>query len=204
MGRYLAVGFALLLMTGAAAAQDQKPFSIELRGGAVLPAEDFGDASLKTGGGFELTGAFALAPVVRAYAAWDWHRLSTDTPFEGGNFDINNIGYTLGLQLDMTGPGSASAWLRAGPVYNHIELYDKNAGRLVYDSGYGFGWEIGSGLRIPVGGVALTPGVRYRTYSSNLSAGRVVPVELSFVAAELGISWSFGERGVTAVARQAQ
>jgi hypothetical protein len=89
-------------------------------------------------------------------------------------------------------------WVRAGGLYNHVELEDDSGD--VVDSGHELGWEVGGGLRVPIGqSVALTPGVRYRAFSADLEMPLgTVPVDMKFFSAELGISWSFGRTPTTA------
>jgi hypothetical protein len=47
--------------------------------------------------------------------------------------------------------------------------------------------------------LALTPGVRYRTFSGkvDIDGEGSVPVDLTYVAVELGLSWSFGGKVAT-------
>lgn len=188
---------AVLFSAGAARAQS--PFSMEVRGGAALATADLGDATLKTGAGVELTGAFRVMQHMHVYAGWDYHNFAMDTPFYGGNYDLEVTGYAFGLQFQHPLASSTSGWLRAGGLYNHLEL-ENISGATVADSGHELGWEVGGGLRIPIGlNIALTPGVRYRTLSAELDVGQKRPVDLSYVAAEIGLSWTFGSRTPTTV-----
>jgi opacity protein-like surface antigen len=193
---------AVALLLAAGAVQAQSPFAMELRGGAAVPTADLDDTALKTGGGFEFTGRYRIMPHVLAYVGWDWFRFVTDEPFAGADFDVENTGYAFGLQFQHPLAGSMEWLLRAGAVYNHIELED-NDGDIVADSGHEFGWEVGGGVSIPLNPrFALTPGVRYRTLSADLDVGAGnVPVDLSYVAIELGIAYSFGARPMAAAMR---
>ena len=199
MSRFSPLLVALFLVAGAGAVQAQSRFSVELRGGAAWPTADVGDATLETGGGFGFNAGFRLQPHLGVYAGWDWHRFVTDEPFSGGNYDIEDTGYVFGLQFRHPITSRVGGWLRGGGIYNHIELED-DAGSIIADSGHELGWEAGGGMLFPIGErFVLTPGVRYRTFSATLDAGDGdVPVDLSYIAAEIGLTYSFGGRTLSA------
>jgi hypothetical protein len=182
----------LLLLLCATAAQGQDRFSIDFRGGAAFPTTDLGQTALKTGGGFGATASVRVLPHMRIYGGWDWTYFATDGAFEGSEFDVVPNGYAFGLQFQHPLRNEVYGWVRAGALYNHVELEDTSN---VVDSGHEFGWELGTGLRVPlIDRMALTPGVRYRMFSADLemSTTRTVPVDINFVSAELGLSFSFG------------
>jgi hypothetical protein len=184
----------LLLVASTVALQAQSPFGMELRAGAGIPAADLGDAALKTGFSTEVTGTFRVMEHMNVYAGWDWSRFATDTPFYGSNYDVELTGYAFGLQFQHPLASRMGGWLRAGALYSHVEL-ENSAGTTVADSGHDLGWEVGGGLRVPVGErTFITPGVRYRTLSTELTVGQVRSVDLSYVAAEIGLAWTFGSK----------
>ena len=203
MRRFMISTVMLLAIASAGIAQAQSPVGFELRGGAAFPTEDLDDASLKTGGGAGFTINYRFMPQLLAYAGWDWFLLKTDEPFGGAAYDVENTGYAFGLQIQHPVLKSVGYWVRAGGRYSHIELEDAD-GDLAADSGHEFGWEAGGGVRIAIGEhFALTPGVRYRTLSADLTVGQTtVPVDLSYLTAEIGIQYSIGPaRVITALVR---
>lgn len=198
MSKLGAVPIALLLVT-VGGAQAQVPVSLELRGGAALPTADLGDATLDGGGGFGAFIAYRLRQHIDAYAGWEWHHFTTDKPFAGGDYDVEDTGYSFGLELRHPALLPFGLWARAGGIYNHVVLEDAN-GDVVADSGHELGWEAGGGAWVPLTQqLALMTGVRYRTFSATLNPGAGhVPVDLSYVAAELGVTWMFGGRTMAA------
>lgn len=203
MSRSSFTAIALALLAGAGTVQAQSPFTLELRGGPAFATEDLGVSSLKTGGGFEMSALWRFMPHTGAYLGWDWHRMVTDEPFLGEDFDVEDTGYAFGLRFGHPWTNSLGSWVRAGGIYNHIELED-DEGDIVSDSGHELGWEAGAGLSVKLGTrFALTPGVRYRTFSTELDVGdTTVPVDLSYVTAEIGFTWTPG--GPTFVAARAR
>ncbi|HSJ06563.1 MAG TPA: outer membrane beta-barrel protein [Longimicrobiales bacterium] len=194
MLRHMVKAVVLLLVVHTGALHAQSPFGMELRGGAAIPAADLGDASLKTGFSTEVTGTFRVMEQLNVYAGWDWSRFATDTPFYGSNYDVELTGYAFGLQFQHPLASRMGGWLRAGALYSHVEL-ENTAGTTVADSGHELGWEVGGGLRVPVGErTFITPGVRYRTLSTELTVGQVRSIDLSYIAAEVGVAWTFGSK----------
>jgi opacity protein-like surface antigen len=201
MFKAMAVTTALIALTSVSV-QAQGRFGLELRVGAGFATQDFGTASLETGAGSQVVAMYRLMPHLHAYGGFDWYRFSTDTPFAGAQYDVENSGYAFGMQFRHPVVSSVSGWARAGGLYNHIELEANDD--VVGESDHTLGWEVGGGLHIPLTtNLALTPGVRYRSLSTDVTVGAVAtPVDMSYIATEIGLSWTFGSpRTVTARAR---
>lgn len=174
----------------------QSHWSVDLRAGPAFPTQDAADADLDTGFGFEGTLAYHFLPHLAGYAGWDWHSFGAADPLAGLDVDVEETGYVAGLRFEHplageSGPGPAY-WVRAGATYNHIEIEGED-GEMVADSGHGIGWEAGAGISFAVSdGLRLTPGVRYRALSRDLEIDDVtIDVDLEYLAAEVGASWSF-------------
>lgn len=193
---------AVLLAFGAGAVQAQERVSLELRGGAAIPTADLGDAALNPGAGIGFNVAVRFLPYMQAYGGWDWVRFTTDQPFAGSDFDVENTGYAFGLQLKQSLFGNVSGWLRAGGLYKHIEL-ENDALAEAIDSGHELGWEAGGGVSIPLTDrLAVTPGLRYRTFSADVEVNNVsIPVDMSWLGIEIGLNYTLGTRTFSALRR---
>lgn len=186
-----AVAGVLALTT--APADAQSPWSLDVRAGAAFPTADLGASELDTGFGFEGTVAYRFQRHLAAYGGWGYHSFGTG---DATDTDVDETGYAFGLRFEHpfageTGSGPAFR-LRAGGTYNHIEVEDAD-GDLVADSGHGLGWEAGAGVTFPVGeSVRVSPGVRYRSLSRDLTISDVTTdVDLQYVAVEVGVTWTF-------------
>jgi hypothetical protein len=183
-----------LIMAQTAIAEDK--WRVELRGDAAFPTQDLDNANLDTGFGFEAIVAYKFMPHLGAYAGWGWHHFGSDgASFAGTDVTFEETGYTFGLEfIHPIGKSSASYFVQAGGLYNHIEVEDDNLG-ITTDSGHGLGWQIGAGISFPLDADKkwhVTPSLRYRSLSRDMEfSGVKTDVDLSYVAVGVGISRAF-------------
>ena len=173
--------------------QAQDRWSLDIRGAADYAAKELGDADLGVGLGFEGTAAYHFMPHTAVYMGWGWNHFNADQSFAGSDIDFEETGYTLGLQfIHPLGDTQLSYLVRAGGVFNHIEVEDQERD-FIGDSEHGFGWQVGTGLMIPLGGNwSLTPSVRYRSLSSDIEIDETTTaVDLNYISAGVGLTRSF-------------
>ncbi len=183
----------LILILSSQNADAQKKWSFELKPGVSFPTKDLHDAKLKTGFGFEGVLAYRFMPHLAAYAGWSWNKFNADKSFAGNDVDFEETGYSFGLQFIHPFSNSNISYLiKAGGIYNHIET-ENSAGNIINDTGHGLGWQAGAGVSIPLGNRwNLIPEIRYRSLSRDIKIGNEkIPVNLNYVSAGLGISYSF-------------
>lgn len=189
---------ALAVALSARAALAQSPWSLELNGDAAFPTRTLAGADLRTGGGFGVNARYRVLEHLAVYAGWDWHLQQTRQLVVGQTIDANDTGYSVGLRFEhplrgeRLGAGIPAVWLRAGALAAHIEL-ENAAGTLVEDTGHGLGWEAGAGLSVPLGArLALTPGVRYRSLTRDLTLGGAPrTATLAYTTAGIGLAYTF-------------
>lgn len=189
--RYAAlVLVAALLLVGSSQAIAQDRFGIELRLAPQFATQDLGDANLNTGFGSEVVFSYRFRPHLGAYGGWGYARSSADgTTFAGTDIDVEETGYTFGLQFINPVRGARYGYfLRAGGVYNHIEI-ENEAGDITADSGHGFGWQVEAGPVITVGQKwTLLPSLRYRSLSRDIEVGGVsTDVDLTYLSIGVGL-----------------
>jgi len=184
---------ALITLLASQITMAQDNWGLELRNGASFATKELGDATLKTGFGFEGTINYRFMPHLSAYAGWGWNRFSADNSFAGTNMDFEETGYTFGFQfIHPIEETSLSYLIRVGGIFNHIEV-ENGSGEIISDSKHGLGWEIGAGIVIPIfNRLNLLPSVRYRSLSRDIEIGnRITSVSQNYVSAGVGLSWSF-------------
>ncbi len=192
----------LLTMTVSLSAQDKHtttagadsgPLSFEFRTGVSFASGTLGDADAGTGLGFEGKFAYRFMPHLAAYAGWGWNKFPVEVSFAGAEMDFEETGYTFGLQfVHPLGISTLSYVLKAGGIYNHIEIEDTE-GDIITDSKHGLGWQVEGGIDIPLSGrVHLTPGVRYSSLSRSVTVGpNTTDIDLRYVSAAAGVTWTF-------------
>lgn len=182
--------FVVLLINGALFAQDK--WSAELRPGINIATQDLGNAELKTGFGFEAAIGYRFMPHMGAYVGWGWNQFKSDnSSFAGtGDTDFEETGYTFGLQFvhPFSEGSKLSYLLRAGGIYNHIEV-ENSAGDITADSGHGLGWELGAGISADLGsGWNLRPQLGYRGLSRDIEIGTTTTdAKLNYIAFGVGV-----------------
>ena len=194
------VPLALTLCASAGSAQNR--FALELNAGAAFPTEDLGTAALESGFGAGITANIRVMPHLHLYGGWDYHTFVTDQLLGTAEYDVDDTGYALGAKFQHPMNDRIDSWLRIGALYNHIELEDSN-GDIVSDSGHELGWEAGAGVSIAVNDrFAIMPGARFRTYSATLDLdGDELPVDLTYITAEVRFAIKFGGTPVSAIKR---
>lgn len=180
-----------LLAPEFATAQDR--FGAELRVGPEFTTQDFGDATLGTGFGSEVVFSYRFVSDLGVYAGYGYGRASADGPsFAGTDIDVEETGYTFGLQFVRSVNASRYGYfVRGGGIYNHLEL--ENSDGLTADSGHGFGWQIEAGPVVTLGQKwQMMPGLRYRSLSRDIEIGEIdTNVDLTYLSAGVGIMRTF-------------
>ena len=168
----------------------QNKWSAEFRPNINFPTEDFVDATIKTGFGFEVALGYRFMEHLGVYAGWGHNSFDIDD--SDRDFDIT--GYTFGLQfIHPIGTSESLSYLfRAGAIYNHIEVED-NDGNLIDDTGHGLGWEVGVGLNYHLGfNWNLRPQIGYRAFSRDLNVeGTKVNIDLNYISFGVGVAKIF-------------
>lgn len=188
---FLAMIFAMSLNV---IAQNVTPkFGIELNGGASFATSKLAGAELKTGIGFEGTFHYNFIPELGIYAGWGWNKNKSDLSFAGSDCDFEETGYVFGLQYNRPFGESAVNWyVRAGGLYNHIEVENKE-GDIIADTGHGIGWQLAGGLQVDLGkNWSLTPGLKFNSLSRDVDfEGINHEMNLNYLSVRVGILKKF-------------
>lgn len=164
---------ALLVLAATGARADAQvlsrlPLSLHARLGAGLPTGDFADGSpgiaAEPGASFEVGAVLRPVPLLGVYAAYQQERFGCGE-CAAVSIDEEAVarGFEAGGELSSPwGVRGVTPWGRAGVVRQSLR-FSSGESSLVSEPGVGFG--VGGGVRIPVGPVLLSPGVRYQSYS---------------------------------------
>lgn len=173
----------------------QNSWSIEFRPEINFRTQDFGDAKLKTGYGFEVDVVYNFIGRFGAYFGWGYKTFSSENiSFAGTLNDFNETGYLFGLQY--TSPfiksNSLSYFLRTGLNYNKIEIKNSN-GKTISDSGHGIGWQACMGIIYNIiNNWSLQPTAKYTSSARDFNIeNKITNGQLSYFSLCLGISKTF-------------
>jgi opacity protein-like surface antigen len=115
-----------------------------------------------------------ILPDLFAYGGWDWQHHRAKAPLFDVSAHVEDTGYAFGLRYVVPVSYRAKPWVRAGGLYNHVEIEGASDGLLVADSKHTLGLEVGGGLEVALGGAwSLTPGLRYRRFEPTVRFGGV-------------------------------
>jgi opacity protein-like surface antigen len=145
------------------AQERESRFGIELDGGVSYSFTKLDEAEMKVGGGFEFTLHYRIYNHVGAYAGWGWNHFAAKNSFAGMNCDFEETGYVFGLQFKHAiGDLPASYYVRAGGLWNHIEI--ENGDDIIMDTKHGWGYQIAGGVYFPIGKTwSINTGVKFNS-----------------------------------------
>ncbi|NTW26507.1 MAG: porin family protein [Lentimicrobium sp.] len=188
----IAVAVLALALSGFAQ-EKEKRFGFEVSGGASFATSDLGGANLQVGLGGEGVFHYRFMPHLGAFAGWGYNAFSAENSFAGNEIDFEETGYVFGLQFKHpVGISPVSYYVRAGGLYNHIEL-ENTDGNIIGDTGHGFGWQVAGGVDIPLGrNWSLTPGVKFNSLSGDVNMeGTTTQLDLNYIQVRVGILKNF-------------
>lgn len=170
----------------------QSNWRFEVKSGLAYATKDLGDADINSGFGFEGIFLYKIMPHLNIYAGWGWNHFNSEKSSMGDDLSFEETGYRIGLKF--THPIGNSRFnyiLNGGAVYNHIEV-ENTKGDIIDDSGHGLGWQIGTGLMIPVTEIlSLSPTISYNSLSRDIEVeNRKTEVDYNYLSFSVGLSWS--------------
>jgi len=155
----------MLLIPGRSDAQIS-PLVLEVRGGAWIPTADLQGAQGFSGAaspGASFGVHFALRRgLISFVAGFSEHRFGCDQLECGEVVDFVSTAWDLGLRLNF-GSGGIVPWVSLGGSAALVDAHVDTGGAVVTEgSDRAWGYEVGAGVLVPMGGVfAIEPGVRY-------------------------------------------
>lgn len=184
---------ALFLLVNSANAQERRRMvGFEITAGPSVALGKIGDYSVGRGKGIEGIVSFMPMKHFGLFAGWGWNL------FKSGNYDFEDNGYMFGLQFkDDFNTSKFSYYLRAGGLYNHIEVEDATpgiVGGFTSDSGHGLGIHASGGVQYSLGkGWCVNSNLKFQHLKKNVglpdSEGEPVAtsVNLNYIALRIGI-----------------
>ena len=184
---------ALVLLVNSANAQERRrKVGFELTAGPSVALNNLGDFKMKVGKGVE--GVFTYMPMTHfgLFAGWGWNN------FRGNYYDFEDTGYMFGVQFkDDINKSAFSYYLRAGGLYNHIEIEDATPSIVdgfYSDSGHGLGIHLSGGVEYSLGkGWCINSNLKFQhlkrdvVLPSLLRDNAATAVNLNYLVLRLGV-----------------
>lgn len=184
---------ALFLLVNTANGQERRRMvGFELSAGPSVALNKVGDYRMNVGKGIE--GIFTFMPMEKfgLFAGWGWNLFKKDI------YDFEDNGYMFGLQFkNKISKSPFSYYLRAGGLYNHIEVEDATTnaeGAFRSDSGHGLGLHASGGAQYDLGkGWSVTSNLKFQHLKRDVELpdlnGEAVQtsVNLNYIALRIGI-----------------
>lgn len=173
--------------------ESNKKFAFEFNSGASVALSKINGTELNTGFGFEASFHYNFLPHTAIYAGWGWNHFGADNSFAGEDVGFEETGYIYGLQFKHPAFNNSMAiWLRAGGLYNHIEIENAD-GDIIEDTGHGFGFQAAAGVDINLGSNwSLTPGIKFNTLTRDVEIeGDDINLKYNYLQLRVGISKKF-------------
>lgn len=188
----LALTMLVLLSLSSFAQESEKRFGFELSSGMSVATKKLGGSTVNPGLGFEGIFHYRVLAHTGIYLGWGWNKFGADESFLGNDRDFEETGYVFGVQFKHPlGERKTSYYLRAGGLYNHIEI--ENGGDVTHNSGHGLGWQLAGGVAVNLGNNwSLTPGVKFNSLSRDVeNEGVNVPLDLNYLQLRMGLLKKF-------------
>lgn len=185
--------FILIFIFIITSLQAQGKWSLEFRPNLDYATTKIGDEKIKTGFGFDANVTFNFITNMGVYAGWGWNSYRAENIPETGNIDLNQTGYTFGLQyINAINNSAIGYFLKFGGLFAHIEVEDET-GDTIADTDHEWGWEITGGLYLfNVSTFSLRPQLGYRSFSGNFNSGSLgEQVDINDFFFGIGIAKSF-------------
>lgn len=185
---FLVLAISALLPLTIIAQEKEKRFALEISGGPSVATVKFAEG-VRMGFGFDGTFHYRFLPHTGIYAGWGENWFSTENTSPENNRDYEETGYVLGLQFKHPlGNSRTSCFLRAGALYNHIEVENDN-GDITGDTGHGPGFQLAGGIDISLGSSwSLTPVIKYNSLSRSLdNEGESIDLRYNYLTVRIGI-----------------
>ena len=185
--------FAFVILTilsvSTIAQEKEKRFGVELSGGASVATRKLDDATLNPGLGFEGILHYRFLKHTGIYVGWGWNRFGADESFAGNDVCFEETGYVFGLQYKHTiGSTPLSYYLRAGGLYNHIEIENAD-GDIIGDTEHGIGLQLAAGIDYPLGkNWSITPGLKFNALARDVEMNSsTTPLDYNYLQLRIGI-----------------
>ena len=189
----LSLFFVLLLaiMATTSEAGGQSKWGVDCRPSLNIPTKLFNGSKLEPGFGFDIGVTYNVIGNAAIFGGWGW-TLFPQNKTDGNAMNVEKMGSDVGIKYTQPlNNFNLAYFVKGGAMYQHIKVEKATEKR--FNSGQEWGWQIESGLSLPLDpNISLEPGLKYTSLSgiirqdgsekdfqlNDLSAGIILSIKI--------------------------
>lgn len=183
----------LVMLPGATTVLAQSKWGIDCRPSLTFPTRLFIGTKLEPGFGFDGAVTYNVFNNAFIYGGWSWS-LFPQNKSDGDAMNVEKMGPGLGMKVvQPLNSFNLACYIKGGAVYQRLRVEKSTEKR--YHSGREWGWQIESGLSLPLDrNIALEPGLKYTNLGGTvLQDGADKTFHLNDLSAGIILSIKFGK-----------
>lgn len=157
------VSVLIIALAASTCVVGQAKWGVDCRPSLNFPTKLFNGSKLEPGFGFDIGASLNIFGNTSIYGGWSWS--SFPQKANGNATNVEKMGSNVGLKfMHPIASYNLEYFVKGGAVYQHIKV-EKTTGKR-FNSGQEWGWQIESGLSLPLDqNVSLEPGLKYTSLS---------------------------------------
>jgi hypothetical protein len=196
MKRFLPSYFIVLsfVMTMSQRVEGQSRWGIDCRPALNVPTRLFSGIKLEPGFGFDGHVTYNVVGIASVYYGWGWSMFPLNKT-DGQALSVQRMGSSFGMKLSKPiNRYYLGYFIKGGAIHQQVNV--ENTTQKRYHSGKHWGWQIESGLSLPLDhNIALQPGLKYMQLNGNISEnGSPQGFHLNDLSAGIILAITFGRK----------
>jgi hypothetical protein len=181
------------VLTASTNVAGQGKWGIDCRPSLNFPTRLFSGIKLEPGFGFDIGVTYNVVANASVYGGWGWSMFPQNKT-NGNTMSVEKMGSNFGLKYTQPlNSFNLACFVKGGAAYQHLRV--EKAVEKRYRSGHEWGWQIESGLSMPLdANIALELGLKYTNLSGIIHQdGSDNTFHLNDLSAGITLSIKFGK-----------
>ena len=159
--------FLLIVMGNTTEVAGQSTWGVDCRPSLNFPTKLFNGTKLEPGFGFDIGVTYNVIGNASIFGGWGWS-LFPQNKTGGNEMNVEKMGTNVGIKyIQPLNSYDLAYFVKGGAVYQHVKV--EKASEKRFNSGQEWGWQVESGLSLPLDrNISLEPGLKYTSLSGNI------------------------------------
>ncbi len=188
------IGFiVLMMMISLFEVEAQHKWAVELRPALNSPTLDLGNTEVVGKLGMEGIVTFQVTDRLAIFTGRSWNKFHCKQLDDSIDLDFSEIGFSYGIAYSRPIGASDIRFVISGAgLLSHTKALDSKD-RVIASKRYGLGWQLESGLLIPIGNRwQIHPSIRYRSLLRDMPIESLSKtMEFRYISVGIGIAMKF-------------